>query len=148
MPGNRRQSREAALSFLYQRDLSVQSRTDDPEQFIEHFQLPEAFQSFFLQLVRGVLEHQKAIDLEIEAAAENWKLSRMAKIDLSILRLGCYELIYQPQTSLQIIIDEAIELAKEYGSTDSSSFVNGILDRIARKVRAKSLELIERSHAS
>lgn len=82
------------------------------------------------------MDHVEAIDLEIETAAENWKLSRMSKIDLSILRLAVFELFHCPETSHQIIIDEAVELAKEYGNTDSSAFVNGILDRVAKKARS------------
>lgn len=138
--GNRRQSREAALGFLYQCDLKVDSRTESPASFIQHFQLGESFRLFFLHLVNGVRDHQDSIDLEIETAAENWKLYRISKIDLAIMRIASFELIYCPETSHQIIIDEAVELAKDYGSQDSASFVNGVLDRIARKCRSETFK--------
>lgn len=141
MVGNRRQSREVALSYLYQNELKVNSRTEIPAAFIRHFSVPEAFQAFFLKLVEGVAAHHEEIDREIEAAAEHWKLYRMSKIDLSILRMACFELMFTPETTHNIILDEAVELAKDYGSQDSASFVNGLLDRIAKKVRGLDPEL-------
>jgi len=142
--GNRRQSREAALGFLYQCDLKVNSRTETPPSFIQHFQLGEAFRPFFQTIVSGVQDHQGSIDLEIEAAAENWKLYRIGKIDLAILRIASFELFHCRETSHQIIIDEAVELAKDYGSQDSASFVNGVLDRIAHKSRPEMFDLAAR----
>lgn len=135
LAGNRRQAREAAMGFLYQRELYPESLTALPVTFIRHFQVSEPFQAYFLKLTEGVVAHAAAIDQEIVAAAEHWKLYRMGKIDLSILRLSTFELMQCPETSHQIIIDEAVELAKNYGSQDSASFVNGLLDRIAHKLR-------------
>jgi N utilization substance protein B len=133
--GNRRQSREAALGYLYQSALGVDTRTQPVQSFINHFQLSEAFRPYFERIVEGVVRLQDVLDLEIETAAENWKISRMSKVDLSILRMATFELVECVETSHQIIIDEAVELAKTYGNSDSSSFVNGILDRIAQKLR-------------
>lgn len=135
--GIRHQSREAALGFLYQKDSGVDCVTNTPHKYIAHFQVPEAFQEFFLRLVEGVAEHQTQLDQEIEAAAEHWKLYRMQRVDRTILRISTWELSYCPETDHQVIINEAVELAKEFGSQDSASFVNGILDRLARKIRLK-----------
>lgn len=139
LAGNRRQAREAALAFLYQRELYPQSLTRSLESFARHFSLADIFRPYFETLCRGVEAHSKEIDLQIEAVAEHWKLYRMAKVDLSILRLSTFELVHCPETSHQIIIDEAIELAKDYGSQDSASFVNGLLDRIAKKARPSAV---------
>jgi N utilization substance protein B len=136
MAGNRRQAREAALGYLYQWDAQVSSQTESPAQFIKHFKVAEPFQDYFLSLVEGSIEHKGKIDEEVEKVSDNWKLYRMARVDRSILRLSTWELLFCEGTSHQIIIDEAIELAKTYGSEKSASFINGILDKIAQKHRS------------
>ena len=136
MVGNRRQARESALSYLYQWDTKVVTSTDQIHRFAGYFDIQPSFKDYFEKLASGVTENAKTLDTEIEAAAENWSLYRMSKIDRNILRMGCFELKFCPETSAPIILDEAIELAKTYGSQDSASFVNGILDRLAKKIRA------------
>src|SRR4051812_47553484 len=116
--GNRHQAREAAIQYLYQHELEVETLTDRPENFTQHFKVAEPFRGFFFQLTKGVLEHRKELDTEIEEAAENWKLYRIAKLDLQILRVAVWELIHCPETDYQVIIDEAVELAKAYGAQD------------------------------
>jgi N utilization substance protein B len=133
--GNRRHARESALSYLYQLDLEVPTLTHTPEKFVQHFKVMEPFQTYFYQLVAGAMEHKPAIDKDIEEAAEHWKLYRIGKIDKAILRIATYELIHCLETSHKIIIDEAVELAKTFGSQDSPAFVNGVLDKIAKKYR-------------
>jgi len=133
--GNRRQAREAALGFLYQWDSQVSPLTETPKKFIAHFKVAEPFQSYFINLVNGTMEKKEEIDGELSGVAENWKLSRMARVDRNILRMSIWELMTQTETSHKIIIDEAVELAKTYGSQDSGKFVNGILDKLAKKYR-------------
>ncbi len=134
--GNRHQAREAALSFLYPHDLHLGSTTESVEGFLRYYQVQEAYRSYFEKLAQGVLTHLKAIDAEIEACAVNWKISRMGKVDLAVMRIACFELLYCPEIDQKILLDEAVELAKTYGSQESAAFVNGVLDRIAQKVRA------------
>ena len=134
--GNRRQAREAALGFLYQWDSKVSSITEAPERFVAHFNVAEPFQSYFLNLVKGTIEKAETIDEELVAVAENWKISRMARVDRNILRMSIWEIMTQTETAHNIIIDEAVELAKTYGSQDSGKFVNGILDKVAKKFRS------------
>lgn len=136
--GNRRQAREAALGYLYQQDAHVTPLTDNPLKYMTHFKVAEPFQEYFLKIVEGVAAHQTQIDEDIQSAAEHWKLYRMLRIDRSILRLACWELIFTPETPLKVVIDEGVELAKIYGSQDSSSFVNGILDKVSQKYRKSS----------
>lgn len=130
----RSRSREAALQALYQFDLNPGSdlglgRQSAEEQaaagLTEQAELTE-------QLVGGVLDKLQSLDLQIEAAAEHWSLRRMAAIDRNILRLGAYELLHT-DTPPRVAIDEAIELAKRYGSGQSAAFVNGILDRLMHR---------------
>jgi len=85
-------------------------------------------------LVRGVSEKRDDIDHEIEASSKNWRLSRMATVDRNILRVAVYELMYLSDVPKRVSINEAIELGKKYGSEDSGSFINGVLDKISQGV--------------
>jgi N utilization substance protein B len=83
------------------------------------------------QLVRGVRADAEKLDERIRAASQNWRIERMARIDRNALRLGAYELLTRSDVPRAVILDEAVELAKRFGSEESSKFVNGVLDRIA-----------------
>ena len=91
--------------------------------------------TFTEQLARGVIVHQDAIDATITAASNNWTVERMARVDLAILRLAVFELMQTPDTPSRVVINEAIEIGKRFGTRESSGFLNGILDRIAHQVR-------------
>ena len=97
--------------------------------------LPTAARMFAETLVTGVVEYRAVIDRAIRDVAQNWSLPRMATVDLSILRICTYELLYQPDIPTRVAINEAIEIAKRYGSKESPAFVNGLLDKIAQKAR-------------
>jgi N utilization substance protein B len=92
---------------------------------------PEAsIKEFAISLARGTLEHIKTIDAAISSHAQNWHLERMAVIDRNIMRMACYELLYVNDIPAKVSINEAVDLAKKYGDTESGKFVNGILDKI------------------
>ncbi len=134
--GVRRRGRELALQLLYQHELAggeVETLTASSADLQE---VPAAAREFAGTLVRGVLGHLPEIDSELAGQADHWRIERMAAVDRNILRLAMYELLYQPDTPVSVIIDEAIELAKRYGSERSSQFVNGVLDAFAHRVRA------------
>ena len=102
---------------------------------------PEVYDPELLStLVNGAWEKRKDIDRTIEGASKNWKLSRMDRVDRSILRLGIYEMMDQANVPAPVILSEAVELAKEFGAPDSPAFINGILDRIARDLRADEVK--------
>lgn len=133
--GVRRRGRELALQLLYQRELAggeVEHLTASSDELQE---VPAAAREFAHQLVRGVIAHLAEIDSELEGQADNWRVERMAAVDRNILRLAMFELLHQPETPIGVVIDEAIELAKRYGSERSSQFVNGVLDAFAHRVR-------------
>lgn len=94
-----------------------------------------ADRDFLEALVAGAWQRRRELDRLLERASKHWKLSRIDRIDKSILRLAIYELLHAPETPLPVILDEAVELAKEFGTPESPSFVNGLLDRIARESR-------------
>ncbi len=83
------------------------------------------------------MDHLDEIDKRLAAAAENWRVIRMATVDRNVLRLGAYELLFNKDTPPAVAFDEAIELARRYGSAESSSFVNGVLDRLRREELAE-----------
>jgi N utilization substance protein B len=81
-------------------------------------------------LLSGVLDKVSEIDGRIEACSEHWRLDRIAVVDRNILRIAVYELLYKPDIPYKVIIDEAIEIAKSYGTTESGAFINGVLDHL------------------
>jgi len=87
-----------------------------------------------------VLDHRKEIDRSIEKHSRNWSLPRIAAVERSILRIGAFEILHDPETPVRVVINEAVELAKIYGGKDSSGFVNGILDQLARSARSETGE--------
>ncbi len=90
------------------------------------------------ELLPKVWEQQKTLDQHITQATNNWRIERMTRVDRSILRLAAYELIFEPQVPRPVIIDEAVELAKQYGADNSFSFVNGVLDKLADMTRGEA----------
>jgi transcription antitermination protein NusB len=129
----RSRAREVALQLLFQRD----ANSDVPRPVIEQFARDRlgnpVAEAFCLTLYDGVIRHLKGIDARIAAASENWKLQRMAACDRNVLRLGTFEIVHAtPQMPGAVALDEAIELVRRYGSEDSPSFVNGVLDKVFR----------------
>ena len=125
----RRQARRVALQMLYQQDLNPDIDPGTVRAMIDNQLQDEALREFAWILFGGVMEWKRTLDEEIEATAENWSLSRMAPTDRNVLRLGSFELLHT-DTPHRVVIDEAIELAKQFGTAQSSQFVNGILDRL------------------
>lgn len=102
--------------------------------------LPGPVREYAGFLLRLVIEHGEEIDGILRGALTRWDLSRVAVTDRSVLRMATAELLYEPSLPTRVILDEAIEIAKRYGSADSGRFVNGVLDRIAREHRGEAAE--------
>ena len=134
MSGSRRAgSREAALQALVINDLCGWPLDEIPDAVWSEEPLEAKTREFARRLADGVLAEQPAIDPLIKKYAENWEMGRMAAIDRSLLRLAAYELLHEPETPINVIINEALEIAKKYSTAESSKFVNGILDKIKLK---------------
>lgn len=129
MKGLRRKVRELAMGYLYQKDSGVEAATLDPSLYARHFHVPEEQKDFFYDLVDGVSQKLAELDAKIQSIATHWKISRMARVDRTIMRMACWEMLYT-DTPRNVVIDEAVELARKYSTTESASFVNGILDHI------------------
>ena len=131
MSGKRTKARERALQALYQIDVAASEIDEALTRFWRSFEPAERdVQELAEQLVRGVHRERRSIDERIEAASTNWRVDRMARVDRNALRLAVFELL-QGDAPVKVIINEAIELGKKYGSESSGAFVNGVLDRIA-----------------
>ena len=136
--GKRRRAREIALQFLYQYDSQRETRLEDSDikQQINLFWLAkdasvnEDVKDFATVLITGSCENMEGIDQIIKRYSKNWRLSRMPTIDRNILRMAIYELAYLRNIPPPVTINEAVELAKKFGTEESGSFINGILDRI------------------
>jgi N utilization substance protein B len=92
------------------------------------------------RLALGTIAHREELDGLISAHSDNWRLNRMAVVDRNILRIGVYEFLYEEETPKRVVINEAIEIAKRYGSADSAQFVNGILDAVRRSLEKGDLD--------
>lgn len=130
----RRKARELAVQMLYQKDLNPDVPTDAIRQMIQVELGEEDLSRFAWSLFAGVMEARPAIDQQIESIAANWSLSRMPPTDRNVIRLGAFELLYTT-TPHRVVIDEALEIAKTFGTEQSAAFVNGILDRLVTAER-------------
>ena len=128
---SRSQCREWALKFLYQADFVGSRGREDLASFWSHFH-PDGpgVPAYLRELVAGAAAHQDELDALIVRYSEHWRLERMTVVDRNLLRLAAFELLYLPKIPPKVVINEAVELAKRYGSEDSGAFVNGILDQI------------------
>jgi N utilization substance protein B len=129
----RSRGREVALQLLYQREHNPKIDRAALEAFARERLKEDAIRKFCLFLFDGVVSNLAEIDAKISAAAENWRIARMPTVDRNILRLGAFELLFMQDTPAAVAFDEAIELARRYGTADSSAFVNGVLDRLRRE---------------
>jgi transcription antitermination protein NusB len=130
--GKRTKARERAVQALYQLDVAASDLDEALARFWRSFEPVEReVREHAEALVRGVAAHRLEIDDAIETASQNWRLDRMAKVDRNVLRLAVHELLHRPDVPVKVVINEAVELGKKYGSESSGAFVNGLLDRIA-----------------
>lgn len=134
----RRKAREVTLQVLY--ELDVQPQIDLEEaiaRFWANFEAPEEARDFSSLLITGTWTQRERIDQLISGSSENWTMARMSRVDKSILRMAVYELLFCPDIPPKVTLNEAIDLAKVYGSENSGAFINGILDDLYGKLRSK-----------
>ena len=136
MTGRRTKARERALQALYQIDVAAAGIDDALASFWRSFEPTEReVQQLAELLVRGVAVDRRQVDDLIESVSTNWRLDRMAKVDRNVLRMATWELL-QGDAPVKVVINEAIELGKKYGSEQSGAFVNGVLDKVAQGLPA------------
>ena len=132
--GQRRRAREHALQMLFQIDLTGSSPDETFREFWRDQAADEAMRSFAEELVLGVHAQRRELDRLITGSAENWRIERMAVVDRNVLRMAVHEMIQTSRPPAAVIIDEAIEVAKKFGSEESGAFINGILDSIRKRL--------------
>ena len=156
MAGPRRRSREIALQIIHQMDVSPEL---DPavalSRYFDHLAAdrgtveddddralpaPRIDRALVEDLVRGVHAHRTHIDETLAQLSRNWRVERMALVDRNIIRVALYELEHCPTVPVSVVINEAVELAKIFGGTDGHKYVNGVLDKVAKQLRAEAGE--------
>lgn len=129
----RTQAREYALQILYQIDVRKDPEDNILVDFWKNIEAEPEVSDFAAKLVIGAIRNKKKIDEIISKYASNWKMSRMAVIDRNVLRMATYELLFCDDIPPKVSINEAVDLAKKFGDTESGKFVNGILDKINKE---------------
>lgn len=127
--GSRREARERALGLCYELDI----RAVTVDELLD--ELPAPPDAYAVRLARGVEEHHADVDGLLRKFSEHWALERMPAVDRAVLRIGAYELGWEPEVPSAVAISEAVDLAKQYSTKDSGRFVNGLLSRIAEELR-------------
>lgn len=138
--GPKRKSREMALQMLFQRDLSGNEPRMIAANFEELQKSSLGIQVFAVRMFEGTLQHLEEIDGMISKQAENWRIERMAVVDRNIIRMAVWEFLHEPDTPKLVVIDEALEIAKKYGTEKSAPFINGVLDGILRRYNLRDTE--------
>jgi N utilization substance protein B len=136
---NRSKARAAALQGLYQWQLTGQNVDTIDIDFIIQQDLRGVDQAYFQKLLRGVAQHQCELDKCIEAFLDR-PINEVDPVECTILRIGVFEFLFCPDTPYRVILNEAIELAKRFGAEHGHRYVNGILDKVARKIRATEFQ--------
>jgi N utilization substance protein B len=137
--GDFKLARKFAVQFVYQQDVNQQLFMHEStlNNFFVQSEVPLNLREFLKSFLKIVFDSIPKIDAMIEKNTKNWKISRIAKVDLAILRVSIIELIEREDVDAPVILSEAAALAHEFGSTNSPSFVNGILDTLAKEIRKK-----------
>lgn len=143
---NRSELRESIFKILFMGDFN--SKEEMPEQLDlyfgnlnqEHGGLSEKDQAYMQQKYQHVREQMDEIDVVLNECTTSWKTSRMSKVDLNILRLAVYEMLYDEEIPVRVAINEAVEIAKRFGGEESASFINGILGKVSREKCSKEVK--------
>lgn len=130
----RRKAREYALQMLFQLDFTERAYDDKAlEEFWSGKKEQSDIKEFAMNLVKGTRNNLDKIDAMIETVTDNWLLKRMAAVDRNILRFAAYEILFRKDIPSAVTINEALEIAKKYSSTEAAAFLNGVLDRLAKE---------------
>jgi len=135
--GVRREGRELALQLLYALDMNPMEIPDALRVSSDNSRVDKNVCRFAEEMVAGVMANREEIDAKIAEKSKHWAISRMAKVDLNLLRMAFYELLFRDDIPRKVTINEAIEVAKKFGTEDSPAFINGMLDEMASTVPEK-----------
>ncbi len=128
----RKQTREALMQLIYQMDLNKNFSKEEVTTFLENFELSDCEIEYLEESAYGVIDNLENINELIEKYTEGWTLERLPKVDLSILRIAFYEILYREDIPVEVSINEAIEIAKKYSTPDAFKYINGVLGSFVR----------------
>lgn len=135
---SRRKARELVLKVLYQKDSTDNKWKETFDYLSDEMGIDEEGRDFAKELIEGTLKNLKLINSKISKFSKHWELSRISVVDRNILRLACYEMLFQNKIPHAVSIDEAIELGKKYSTEESKSFINGVLDGILKNLKKEN----------
>ena len=127
---NRKLAREMGVCFLFQIEFQKENIKEQVEDFLDSYGDVKYDKDYFLEVINGVMNSLKEIDEIIETKAKDWTIDRIAKMDLPILRVAIFEIKHREDIPVGVSINEAVELAKKFGSDDSAKFINGLLGQV------------------
>ncbi len=133
----RKQAREGAMKVLFQMDSMLDFTEESLGLFLENFQYDEMETLYIKDAISVIKENLETIDNHIKANLEGWSIYRLAKVDLAVLRIAIYEMLFRDDIPLEVSINEAIEIVKKYSTDESFKFINGVLGGFARKMDKK-----------
>ena len=130
---SRRRSRTAVFQILYKNEFQIDSFNEIPDKSLFLKKFNDTDTGFVKSYLTGIKKHKPCLDETISRHSKNWKIDRMSLIDLNIMRLAVFEILFCPEIPDKVALNEALELAKQFGEKESSHFINGILDQIIKK---------------
>ena len=133
---SRREAREAAFAFLYQLDFRKEPLSEQRELYLQVHPLEEADMPFFEELTDGVFAHRDDLDEAYTKYLKDWKQNRLPKVDVVLLRIAVYEMLYMKDIPVNVSINEAVVLAKRYSSEESKGYINAILGKVSAEIEA------------
>jgi transcription antitermination protein NusB len=136
--GRRRKAREVALQVLFEIDVLGLDPQEAIDLYWSNFEAPKEARGFSTRLIEGVCGRREEIDQLITSCSDNWAIARMSRVDRNILRLAVYELFHCHDVPPKVTLNEAIDLGKEFGSENSGSFINGILDTLNARLQKEN----------
>lgn len=142
--GNRRKAREMATQALFFMDMSKDISVSQIELFRQCYRPPKNIEAFFDELTLGLIKRWPYINKIIEKFSSNWKLNRMACVDRNIIRVAAYELLFCEDIPPKVTINEAVDIAKKFGTEESGAFINGILDSIRESIARGEISIEDR----
>ena len=144
----RRQARSVTLEILYEIDIVGHLPVEVMDRRLAEQEMDESGHEFAIKLMEGVLKHQEIMDRLIARYAPEWPIDQMAVIDRNVLRIAIYEFLIDDETPVKVAINEAVELAKEYGSDSTPRFINGVLGTLAEQIPQLRQEILTSSEAT
>lgn len=131
----RKETREEAVKIAYCMDVNKDFNKSLPNQYVEHFELQEMDLEYLNKTICDMIDNLETIDKHITENSKDWKIGRIAKVDLAILRIAISEILYDDSIPSSVSINEAVEISKKYSNDDSHKFINGILGTVVRDIK-------------